>query len=956
MPVSFVTTDQRDGYGRYDGSPSPEELTRYFHLDDADRVLIGRCRGAHNRLGFALQLCTVRFLGTFLDDPVAVPDTVIGTLVRQLHIDEVDLAAYRDGKQRWNHTAEIRQRSGYRAFSDAVVGFRLSRWLYALCWTGTDRPGALFERATGWLLAHKVLLPGATMLERFIARVRQRVETRLWRMLGSGLSYEARANLEALLTSAPGSRSSVLDRLRSGPVVVSGPSLVRSLERLEAVRALGIRLPIAAHIPPTRIAALARFANTSKVTAIERLPPARRLATLVAFAYTLEASAQDDALEVLEVLLRELFNNAQKADQKSRLRSLKDLDASAIKLAGACTFLLDTDLPANKVRDAVFKEIPRDELLNALQEVSTLVRPPQDVFYRELQGRYRSVRRFLPALLEHIHLDAGPAGRAVVEALKYLHVMEVDPKRDAEPPMAVVSKSWQTHVVPNEGEVDRRAYLFCTLDQLRVALRRRDVFAAPSWRYADPRKGFLTAVEWDVARPVVYRSLGYTANPSAMLAAMAQELDQTYRAVAARLPDNPFVRIEADGDKHELILTPLDKIEEPESLIALRAIVAERLPRVDLPEIILEIAARTGFSKAFTHISERESRADDLTTSLCAVLIAESCNTGFEPLVRQDMPALRRDRLAWVAQTYIRDETLSAANAMLVAAQNQIELAHIWGGGEVASADGMRFVVPVRTVHAGPNPKYYGVGRGVTYYNMVSDQFTGMHGIPVPGTLRDSLVLLTVVLEQQTELQPTQIMTDTGAYTDIIFGLFRLLGYLDDMLRLAGSLKLGRVSAAGIMRTLQVGDRQTQLAKALAEFGRIEKTLHTLTYIDDEAKRRSTLIQLNRGEARHGLARTVFHGKRGELRQRYREGQEDQLSALGLVVNVIVLWNTIYMEAVLKQLRSEGYPVQHEDVARLSPLIHDHANMLGRYSFAVPEAVVRGELRPLRKPGDDANV
>ncbi len=97
------------------------------------------------------------------------------------------------------------------------------------------------------------------------------------------------------------------------------------------------------------------------------------------------------------------------------------------------------------------------------------------------------------------------------------------------------------------------------------------------------------------------------------------------------------------------------------------------------------------------------------------------------------------------------------------------------------------------------------------------------------------------------------------------------------MLRLADSLKLGRVPATGIMRTLQAGDRPTRLAQAIAEYGRIDKTLHTLTYIDDEAKRRATLTQLNRGEGRHSVGRAVFHGKRGELRQHYREGQEDQL-------------------------------------------------------------------------------
>jgi TnpA family transposase len=151
----------------------------------------------------------------------------------------------------------------------------------------------------------------------------------------------------------------------------------------------------------------------------------------------------------------------------------------------------------------------------------------------------------------------------------------------------------------------------------------------------------------------------------------------------------------------------------------------------------------------------------------------------------------------------------------------------------------------------------------------------------------------------------------------------------------------------------ELADDPDVLARAIAEFGRIDKTLHSLRYIDDKDMRRGTLTQLNRTEGRHSVARVVFSGKRGELRQPYREGQEDQLGALGLVVNMIVLWNTIYIEAVLEQLRKEGYPLNEEDKARLSPLIHEHINMQGRHSFMMPEAVVKGELRPLRNPDDD---
>src|ERR1019366_3530794 len=117
-----------------------------------------------------------------------------------------------------------------------------------------------------------------------------------------------------------------------------------------------------------------------------------------------------------------------------------------------------------------------------------------------------------------------------------------------------------------------------------------------------------------------------------------------------------------------------------------------------------------------------------------------------------------------------------------------------------------------------------------------------------------------------------------------------------------------------------------------------------------ELYRRNTLNQLNRGEGRHRLGRTVFHGQRGELRQRYREGQEDQLGALGPVWNALILWNTRYMDAALSHLRARGKEVKPEDVARLSPLGNKHFNVLGRYHFHVTDSILKGELRPLRSP------
>lgn len=377
MPAEFLTEEQRQRYAHFNSDLTEEELARYFHLDDNDRRLILGRRGDHNRLGFAVQLCTARYIGCFLEDLSEVPAAILSLLARQLDIElPGDFAGYGASRQRWDHTVEIRRHCGYREFSDPSVRFRLNRWLYALCWTGTDRPGVLFDRSITWLMTHKILLPGITVLERHVGRLRARVQERIWGSLIQGVSLSTRAKLDALLITADNTHESTLDRLRKGPFRRSAPELVRALRRVDEIRALGIDLPVSHRVPPGRIQTLARFGMSAKAGAIERLPDDRRLATLVAFTVTLESCAVDEALDLLDILLTDLFSDAEKAGRQTRLRSLKDLDAAVTQLSRSCQVLLDPNVPDAELRNAVFKSMTREELAGALAQVAALVRPP----------------------------------------------------------------------------------------------------------------------------------------------------------------------------------------------------------------------------------------------------------------------------------------------------------------------------------------------------------------------------------------------------------------------------------------------------------------------------------------------------------------------------------------------------------------------------------------------------
>jgi TnpA family transposase len=835
-----------------------------------------------------------------------------------------------------------------------------------------------------------------------------------------------RKRLERLLLVEAGSRVSALERLRTAPTRISGPELVRALERVTEIRtvgAAGVTAPVA---PLNRVRALARYGLVAKAPQLRQLIEARRTAILFATAQRLEQMAVDDALDLLDLLMAtKLLARAERASTRERLRSLPRLTAASATLAAVVRVLLEATA-ASEATSTVEWEAPemsplpavslgemwaqieqvasRRQVRAALEVVRELAPPPDedaDAAWRaELVKRYATVRPFLPPLMEVMAFDAVAGGQAVLEAARRLPALLQRKKvHTTEIAANLVTGSWRRLVyrTPEDaredtrgelGLIDHRAYAFCVLEHLHRGLRRRDLFVEGSDRWGDPRARLLDGDAWAQAKPEVIAALGLAEQPGAHLAALAAALDAAYRAVAAQLPDHPNVAVDVDGAR--LHLARLDAAVEPPTLVELRETVARMLPQVDLPELLLEVHTWTGCLDDFTHVSEGGVRMEDLALSVAAVLIADACNIGLRPVSKSTIPALTRDRLSHVDQNYVRPETLRPANARLIAEQSQIPVVAQWGGGLVASADGLRFVVPVATLNAGPNPRYFGLRRGATWLNAVNDRYAGLGGIIIPGTVRDSLHILDLVLNLEGDLRPEVVVTDTASYSDIVFGLFHLLGYqfapriadlsdtrfwridahadygplnaiarsrIDlgwiercwpDMLRVAGSLATGAVRAYDVVRMLSREGQPSRLGRAFTEYGRIAKSLHLLATIDiDETYRRQGGAQLTIQESRHQLARRIFHGQRGELRQRYREGQEDQLGALGLVLNAVVLWNTRYMDAALSALRESGYSVREEDVARLSPLGFRHINFQGRYTFSYPEVTA---LRPLRDP------
>lgn len=504
MSLEFLSTEQVAGFGRFTGVPSQAELDRCCVLSDTDVERVLQRRRSQNRLGFAVQLVTVRMVGRFLPDPLEVPWEIVQRLAGQLGVDDpscVKQYAERLPTQH-EHAREITAVYGYRKFETDEVQREFRSFVAARAWTTTEGPRKLFERSATWLVRHKVLLPGATTLAKRVAEIREEQATRLYTAVSGLVPAEQTDVLQRLLWVPDESRISTLERLRTGPRQSTPSELYRQVDRLAELRAFGLSELDVSGIPANRLSWLARYGIGSKAGTIRGLTPDRQIATLVAMLRVLTQSATDDTMDVFDALVREnLIRRAEREAQKTRLQSLPKLSRASITLATGLKAVLG--LVAGDPGDAVEKgvhrvvdadallavleaEVGQSELAAALEVVDELTTDrgdPDAAVRAELLQRFPTIRRIIPPLVDGVAFGAAEGG---LEALaEFRRLPELFPGRScklmaSEVKTGLVGSYWRRLVLANPdvlaGQADQRAYITSVLEAFHTRLRRRDVF------------------------------------------------------------------------------------------------------------------------------------------------------------------------------------------------------------------------------------------------------------------------------------------------------------------------------------------------------------------------------------------------------------------------------------------------------------------------------------------------
>ncbi len=306
-----------------------------------------------------------------------------------------------------------------------------------------------------------------------------------------------------------------------------------------------------------------------------------------------------------------------------------------------------------------------------------------------------------------------------------------------------------------------------TIYELRDRLRSGDVWVHGASRYADPA-GLILSEE----RLVDVRADFHLLTGTAITA--ATHLHETRTAIAeraVRLEERLGDGIDITDSKPTLI--PLRSEHDPR-IESIRWAIGGLLPRVDLADVLIEVDSWCHYTDQLTHAAGATPRSVEHRRLLFAAVLAQACNLGISAM--GEISDVTSRQLAWTTDWHLRDDTLRRAVAQIVKHHHRLPGASVWGSGIMSSSDGQRFPVPVSSITATALPRYFNRGRGVQMYTWTLDQHSQYGSKIVPATVRDAVHVLDELLDNEADLPITEHTTDTAGYTDLIFGLFDLVG------------------------------------------------------------------------------------------------------------------------------------------------------------------------------------
>ena len=938
------------------------DLEQFFTLLSDDVAAIRAQFRSDHRLPAALMLLFMRVAGRPLDGFNVLPRILLRKTAEALAVSPPSIASLRSIYKRRQTLSK------HQLWAKTYLGLRelepddeaaLTTTLLAQA-ADASHSDDLVRSACQWLFTRRILIPGSRRLQDWARGAFAAVEAKILSEVTAAVPPSSASKvIDSAYSVRPNGDGTHLEWLKA-PSKRHGPStLAETLEKVRYLKALGAHDWNLSAVSLAKQQAYARQVQARRPVKTREIKPSRQLIELVCFLRVSLLELTDVALLQSSRRSQQLFREAADKAHSNRVRGTIGLAQQAAKARA----VLHDESKTWQARVIEARELLADLAETAGGSFVSQVR-------KALAEDSQRVHACLAALKD---LDfGGREGDPGFEQWKAWAELQRQGATEikGEVPLPDVGAAWHGLVRDLDPRSGYRAYEACTMMSLRKSLRRGSVWLDHSLSFRERDQMLIPPEQWAVQRDEQIELLGMPKSAAEFLEPLLANLVAGMSAVA-EAQRRGKIEIGADGMLHLPAITALPDQSEP---VRTRETIYKLIGSVQFPDMLLEVDAATGYSEAL--LGHRAQSPGELV-ALYGALLAHGTDADARGVASM-IPGLEPAQVSVAMRALEGGGRLRRANERVAEFQSRIPIATLWGDGDKASADMMSLDASRHLWNARVDPRRRTYAAGL--YTHVRDRWGIVYDQPIVLNERQAGVAIEGIEQHNSaadRIRISLLAVDTHGYTNPAMAIAKLLGFdlcprlrdlaerrlylprgfnvhegleavtvrrvsmaaiergWDELLRLAASIRSGRVSATLALQRFGSAAQGDPLHRAAEHLGRLLRTVFLCDYIAIEDFRREIHTLLNRGESVHLLQRAVYSGKIAPERGRRRDEMKAISGSHALLTNIVLAWNTARMHEVVERLRRDKIEVEDDWLRRMGPAHFSHINFRGTMKFGV---------------------
>lgn len=946
-------------------------------------------------MGYAVQLFHIRYLGWSYSAQTRIPSKVLNYIAEQLG-EPIRAWNFKANYKRANtitrHFYEICKVYGYRELrkEDEANVFKM----ISANANVVDNRVFIVNEIISYLKSLMIILPKISTIEKWVQEVCNKNEDTINHLVYSQLSLSQKDSIrKALMCKGDSENKFNLHQLRNITGKITPKTFGEIVRRVEYIDSLNLNIDLSSISENKRKSITKRIFNR-RISSLLRSNNKKIYPSIIIYLHETRKYLLDLAVEANDDILHNILRKKEIRGEKLIAEKIKELFGNVSDMLLA----LDTLSNALHNKKSVLSSLKKkgitldalDEICKRGHELSRL----QNNHMESLGSIYNEIRKYSTQLLKIINISSQDKDmQPLIDALDHLRYMNMSSNNSLQDdaPTEHIESKFLKYIRDENGNIDKKYYEIATLSSLRSAIRNNTVTVEGSEKYLSFDRDLIDKDTFASANDIFETLRGFRTFDE-----YYRDRKQTLEELLQFLNENIGVLEDLWVEKGHMHLSPLEAAVPEKAIDLSRYIFGDLVPDARLEEILLEVDKWTHFTRHFIHTNlKNQSIKPEDNEKILASIMGLGTNVGLTKMSKS-MNKYTYDQLYNIVLNCIDENSIRLAQGDIVRYMRNLWVSEYWGEGNTSSSDGRG----IKTIVSSPNSEYnprHGINKGCSIYRFVCDKYY-VFFTKVIRSNREFQQIIDGVLahEEMTGTPVIEHYSDTGGYSDPLFGLAHLLGfsyapriknistrnlyisrkntvgenikhvtfkkinkqwieeYYDDILRIAYSIKKGEVSGELVMRKLC--NKSSKLRRAVVEMGRLEKTIFLLRFYTSPDLRRRIQIGLNKGEANNLLAKAVQFGNEGKFTVKEPSRQQLRASSLSLIMDAICVWNAVYLQRSIDYLESNGKLIDRSYLKHISPQNYEHINFLGRYDFSKEQSLPINVFRKLKIENNHKNI